>query len=166
MSQPATGNCQLPICNRGQLAVGKLTSELIEIPQQSGATNGGATCRLMQLPKFVFVLMKFFPLHKTHSNLTIDEVMLPPLSSSLSPFDTFLLGQLLRAGAVQANLWQYYWAPSTAGRVGRAAVAEEGDKIYAASDAIELSNENESDNEVHFTAAGGCAEMEGEGVAG
>lgn len=28
------------------------------------------------------------------------------------------------------------------------------------------SNENESDNEMHFTAAGGCAEMEGEGVAG
>lgn len=82
MSQPA--NWQLPICNRGQLAVGKLTSELIEIPQQSGATNGGATCRLMQLPKFVFVLMKFFPLHKTHSNLTIDEVMLPPLSFSPS----------------------------------------------------------------------------------
>lgn len=78
MSQPA--NCQLPICNRAQLAVGKLTSELIEIPQQSGATNGGSTCRLMQLPKFVFVLMKFFPLHKTHSNLTIDDCPSPPLS--------------------------------------------------------------------------------------
>lgn len=132
----STSNWQLPICNRGQLAVGKLTSELIEIPQQSGATNGGATCRIMQLPKFVFVLMKFFPLHKTHSNLTIDVCPSPPLA--LSPFDTFLLGQLLRAGAVQANLWQYYWAPSTAGRVGRGAEAEEGDKIYAASDAIEL----------------------------
>lgn len=66
---------------------------------------------------------------------------------------------------MQANLWQHYWAPSTAGRVG-AAEAEEGDKIYAASDAIELSNENESDNEMHFTAAGGCAEGQGEGVAG
>lgn len=89
MSQPATGNCQLPICNRGQLAVGKLTSELIEIPQQSGATNGGATCKLMQLPKFVFVLMKFFPLHKTHSNLTIDVCPSPPLLLSLLSTHSF-----------------------------------------------------------------------------
>lgn len=149
----ATTNGELPICNRGQLAVGKLTSELIEIPQQSGATNGGATRRLMQLPKFVFVLMKFFPLHKTHSNLTIDVCLSPPLSllSTHSFWANYSEPELCRQ--IYGNI---IGRRQQRGEWGQQRLRK-GTKFMRQAMPLN-SNENESDNEMHFTAAGGCAE--------
>lgn len=92
----------------------------------------------MQQPKFVFVLMKFFPLHKTHSNWIIDVVKPPFLPSSLF-FRHIPFGPITQSRSCALAFEAGKFMAILLGAVAKEERgAKAGDKIYAASDAIEL----------------------------